>query len=896
MTQSSHSGGSADSGAPAFPQSTANAPGLSEIQYRIGDFIAFRDRLLQALPPETQLTTWRPSSDGDLALQLLEWQAYVCDVLTFYNERIANESYLRTAQLPESVSHLVQVLGYRPRPALGARGMLAALLSPGARTPVQVPAGLQMQSKPGPGQTPQVYEVAKTASIGAPDLVIADVVPRDLRLVGSGPVLWLAGKVSGIKAGDRLLLVTASTLVSRTLGDYSWIKVTAVTAAKDPLGKSVTQLSFSPVSVSVQNGANSADYVLLRPRQSSPLWTYSSAKAITASSVQLAGLARGLAFGSLMLIDIATAATDDIHTQVTNVIDGGMALSDAVEKQLSEMTSFEDDGLSGDFVLRSEVSNMPQAAKEVMWGGIKGKPVDPPIPEPGIRLAANTRAGVVSSYAESVWYPASSNPASAPPSPAVAIPSATVGFAPPLPANMILPDATNVTVRWDWIPVGTLVPVLTPADYAYADGDSLTPDASSSAQFPSVTTQVMLEDGAGSASTAVLTGSANSPSTGQPSTAKLGPLSPPPAAPLSSPIDVFFNLVNVSQGKTVASETLGGGDTRVSGQDFTLAKSPVTYFADPASVSGDGYSSTAQVSVNGVRWQEVRSFYDQSPTAQVFVLREDDSGQTHVTFGDGVNGARLPTGAGNVVATYRFGSGGEAPSAETLTNVMTPTPGLKGFRNPLPPTGGTNADLPARLRQLAPASVLTLNRVVSIDDFAAVAATASGVTQSAASFAFDPLSQRPKATVWVAGDQGAVTSAIAALAGAGAPMGDVRVLPATPIVATLTVNFIRDPRYGEAAVEQALRTALVDPDAGILGANVVRIGQGVYESQIAAACLAVPGVAAVQSIFFVPPQKVFFRRRFGAPSSEALRHDPGTGNYFVVPDDSSHVSLVGVVA
>ena len=890
MTQSSHSSPNA-SGTPAFPQSTANAPGLSEIQYRIGDFIAFRDSLLQPLAKETQLKAWRPGGNGDLALQLLEWQAYVCDVLTFYNERIANESYLRTAQLPESVNHLVQVLGYRPRPAQGARGMLAALLSPGARTPVQVGAGVQVQSKPGPGQTPQVYEVDKTTNIGAPDLVIADVVPKDLRLIGSDQVLWLAGKVAGIKAGDRLLLVTAATLVDQSLGDYSWIGITGVTAAKDPLGKPVTQLAFSSISGSLQSDAQAADYVLLRPRQSSPLWTYSTTTVITTTSVELGGLARGLAAGSLILIDIAAAQTAKVESATAKII-GDLKVIDDVKQPL-DMSSFED-SLSGDFVLRSEFVNMPQAAKEAMWGGITGKLVHHFIPPPAIQSFMKTGAAVVSSYAESVWYPASTNPTDVPSPPAVAIPHATVGFAPAL-SGKFPPAAASVIVRWDWIPVGTLVPVLTSADYQYADGYSLTPDASSAAQFPAATTQVMLEDGSGSASAAVLTGSAGSPSTGLPSSATLGSLSPPPAARLSSPIDVFFNLVKVSQGKTVASETLGGGDARVSGQDFTLAKSPVTYFADPASVSGDGYSSTVEISVNGVQWQEVQSFYDQSPTAQVYVLREDDSGQTHVTFGDGVNGARLPTGAGNVVATYRFGSGGDAPSAETLTNVMTPTPGLKGFRNPLPPTGGTNADSPARLREIAPASVLTLNRVVSIDDFAAVAATAPGVTQSTASFAFDPLSQRPKATIWVAGDQGAVTAAMAALAGAGAPMGNVRVLAATPIVAMLTVNFIRDPRYGEAAVEQALLTALVDPDAGVLGANVLGIGQGVYESQIAAACLAVPGVASVQSISFAPALRVYYRLRFGAPSSEALRHDPGMGNYFVVPNDSSHVSLVGVV-
>ena len=34
---------------------------------------------------------------GDLGLQVLEWWAYLGDILTFYNERIANEGYLRTA-------------------------------------------------------------------------------------------------------------------------------------------------------------------------------------------------------------------------------------------------------------------------------------------------------------------------------------------------------------------------------------------------------------------------------------------------------------------------------------------------------------------------------------------------------------------------------------------------------------------------------------------------------------------------------------------------------------------------------------------------------------------------------------------------------------------------------
>src|SRR5208282_5896456 len=99
---------------------------------------------------------------------------------------------------------------------------------------------------------------------------------------------------------------------------------------------------------------------------------------------------------------------------------------------------------------------------------------------------------------------------------------------------------------------------------------------------------------------------------------------------LASPVSVMFNLLPVTRGKTVPAELLGSGNPVVAGQDFTLSQSPVTYFADPASISGDGFSSTVKVSVNGVQWQEQQSFYSQLPTAQVFVLREDDQGQTHV--------------------------------------------------------------------------------------------------------------------------------------------------------------------------------------------------------------------------------------------------------------------------
>ena len=112
----------------------------------------------------------------------------------------------------------------------------------------------------------------------------------------------------------------------------------------------------------------------------------------------------------------------------------------------------------------------------------------------------------------------------------------------------------------------------------------------------------------------------------------------------------------------VANEILGSGDATNPGQDFQLSQSPVTYLAN-----GAGYASTIALTVNGLPWAEVAKFYGQAPNATVFVTREDNQGATHVMFGDGVNGARLPTGVNNVVATYRIGAGAASPPAGKLT-------------------------------------------------------------------------------------------------------------------------------------------------------------------------------------------------------------------------------------
>ena len=203
--------------------------------------------------------------------------------------------------------------------------------------------------------------------------------------------------------------------------------------------------------------------------------------------------------------------------------------------------------------------------------------------------------------------------------------------------------------------------------------------------------------------------------------------------------------------------------------------------------------------------------------------------------------------------------------------------------------------------------MLTFNRAVSLDDYAAIALTASGVTQAAASYAFDPASQRPAVVLWIAGDSNATAAAAAAIAGTEMPGQRVIFETATGLTSILSLTYLRDTRYADSAVQTGLMAALADPDTGLFAAANVGIGQPIYQSQIAAACLAVPGVVAVQNVDLIadPDQAVLQPRfRFILRRYQPIKplgcsgqvYSPGAGAYFIVPNDTAHVVLTGAPA
>src|SRR5262245_11801974 len=120
-----------------YPQRPTNPPGLSALAYRLGARQDFLDHLVERLAHGVPDLALR--DEGDPARALLDSWALVLDVLSFYQERIANEGYLRTAVEPRSLLELARLIGYRPRPGVAAGAHLAFTLEDSAVEPVPIP-------------------------------------------------------------------------------------------------------------------------------------------------------------------------------------------------------------------------------------------------------------------------------------------------------------------------------------------------------------------------------------------------------------------------------------------------------------------------------------------------------------------------------------------------------------------------------------------------------------------------------------------------------------------------------------------------------------------------------------------------------------------------------------
>ncbi|RAN77927.1 putative baseplate assembly protein [Bacillus sp. SRB_336] len=176
-------------------------------------------------PPLAALRT-RDTEDASMAL--LDAWATAGDVLTFYQERLCNEGYLRTATEQRSVQELAALVGWRPRPGVAATAYLAYTVDPNTAE-VLIPAGSRANSIPAPGETMQAFESSDGMPARASWNQLRPRMSRDqtaASVIADG--LYLAGTATKLAPNDALVL---------DLGTGTVQAVRARTVTEDPVAQ-----------------------------------------------------------------------------------------------------------------------------------------------------------------------------------------------------------------------------------------------------------------------------------------------------------------------------------------------------------------------------------------------------------------------------------------------------------------------------------------------------------------------------------------------------------------------------------------------------------------------------------------------------------------------------------
>jgi hypothetical protein len=710
--------------------------------------------MLRDIPLYAPLAGWRAREGDDLGIMLLEMWAYVLDVLGFYDERIANESYLRTAVLPLSSRRIVELISYQPRPALASSAILAIIAD--GHKPVTVPPRTGFRSDAFNGEPPQIFETESEFTV------------HPLKNE------WTIAPVRSASGGADLLLELEAAALSR---DQLVV-----------LRAGTTLRAGRVSSLETIQGRDGATYkkLVMDPAPNLPA-------SISFDSIEVLTPARSAAVGSVTGASFIELFSRDSRPQALTL--------DALYAELSESDSI--------VVKRGNAPPHAATVTHVQTVDVTVRPatgdipaatlpatrvtLDSPIPPiwagDARRLTAHfamNRAGKLTRFAKTELN--------------------TSNFAPP---GLLLESPTEP------IPEGVVKP-----------GELLLLDAQDVGAFANGTVDI---DTKGVGRVYFNTGN------------KLFNPS------LRTPVTVFGNLVAAARGESVFDETLGSGDATQAFQSFKLGKHPLTYINDAAAASGR--RSTLEVRVNGILWKEVTSFFGASPESEVYTVRQNDDAESIVRFGDGVTGARLPTGVDNVTATYRFGAGAAKPPAGAIGQFAKPVEGLRRVVNPVGVGGGADADQPKDIRNNAPNSALILGRAVSIPDFEALAREFGGVINVHTEWAWDEKSQNAVVKVSFISDGGDIASQLRAfLIGFADPNTPLLAVEAKAQVSNLVIDLKIDPRFNSKTVADAVKQALTNTETGLLALQNIPIGQPLFRSKVFDAVLSVEGALSVRAM------------------------------------------------
>jgi Baseplate J-like protein len=340
----------------------------------------------------------------------------------------------------------------------------------------------------------------------------------------------------------------------------------------------------------------------------------------------------------------------------------------------------------------------------------------------------------------------------------------------------------------------------------------------------------------------------------------------------ASTVTIYGNVVSATNGATI-NEVLGSGDGSQTYQQFTLKQTPVTF--TPAT-NPSGVDSSLKVYVNNVEWEETATLDGLGPKARNFITTTDNNANMTVTFGDGAgNGARLPTGTRNVTAIYRMGIGTPGNVEAGQISLLQSRPlNVQSVVNPLGASGGADADTLVQARANAPLQVMSLDRLVSVQDYADFSRTFAGIGKASSTRLSN--GQQMVVYVTIAGAEDIpidVTSSlylnlVQALLVNGDPNEPIQVAvrKLKLLVIVAQVSILSD--YLWESVVADLRAALL----AAFSFDTRDLGQPVFQSEVISAVQAVDGVAYVDlQNFDSVPEDVTVAQLAGLAGSLKLR-------------------------
>jgi hypothetical protein len=851
------------------PAALDNPAGASSLQYRVGTAATFLASMQSAAEQTAPLRRLRTGRTDDPAVALLDAWACALDVLTFYSERIANEGFLRTAGETGSLVELARTVGYERAPGRAASASLAFTLEEGPGAPPLVPiaAGTRVASLPGPGELPQSFETLAEleARPAWNELRASTSVPAPL--AEGVTFVHLPGTVTDLQPGDALLLVeeppdpaTAPTAWAlRTVAAVTPLPSAGVTRVEwadalqaGEVGDPVDMRVYALRQRAALFGHNAPDWRVLPVEvQKHYLPGGGGVSVLSAALAPGAGPPGGGVVKQPPIInvyfdwpgfdDVLTghrANTVDLDADYPRIAeDSWLVLRNAATTQLYRVSAAVPGSRSG-FALSTKVTTVTlRHGADVGTTFHNGRRTTVVLAQSERRdLAATPRTDPVQGDRIDL----------AAPVPPLA-PGRALLVSGRRPRLRVGDDVRDLTLL---LPTGGTVP-LDPGAELVVTGPGVE-------QAGAVSWPVEHDQDTG---TVTATGDQLvpvPPAADDPVQAELAYVAEPAvtaetvtelrlAVALKGAYDraslrVAANVAPGSHGE-IKTEVLGNGDATVAFQRFQLAQAPLTYLGTSAP---GGVASTLEVRVDGVRWAEVGSLYGSGPGDRVYVVRADADGKVTITFGDGVTGARLPTGSENVTAAYRVGIGlaGVLP-AERLTLLLTRPLGVRGVDNPLPTGLAADPDPPEALRRNAPDAARRLDRVVSLTDYEDFARATVGIGKAHAGLLAGPDGRFLHLTVAGEGgqvvDEQARSDLVTALLAAGDPHQPLRLDPAEPLTFDLAATVFTDPLLAPGTVKAAVAAALTQ----VFGFDARGLGQPVTASEVGAAVQHVAGVVAV---------------------------------------------------